>query len=93
MAQVRVQLNAAELRTIINILEPAIVDMEDIKLLTKLKRSYVSAGGDMIGLGVEPTKKVTSNNEIERINMMMVSGEEISDEDKALYYQLTGTEI
>lgn len=93
MAQTRVQLNEQELGILIRILEPNVADLEDIKLLTKLKRSYVTVGGSIIDLGGEPIKKVSSTNEIDRINSLMLNDQEISDEDKALYYQLTGTEL
>ena len=89
MATVRIQLSANELAIIESALAPRVSDTDDIKLLIKIQRALVSAGGKISKGGIVNN---TGMN-LDSILAKMVSDEPITDEERAFYKQQTGQEI
>jgi hypothetical protein len=79
----RIQLSIDELNTLIKALtnEQAWLTKEDLRLVTKLKKALVAAGGEIETKQYDP---------IEDINFKLVNGMEISQEEKTTYLNITG---
>ncbi len=90
MATVRIQLSANELASIESALSPRVSDTDDIKLLIKIQRALVSAGGKISKGGIINN---TNSMTVDSILAKMVSDEPITEEERDFYKQATGQEI
>jgi len=90
MATVRIQLSDTELATIESALSPRVSDREDLKLLVKIQRALVSAGGKISRGG---NSAGSTSMTVDTVLAKMLLDEPITDEERLFYFQQTGQEI
>ncbi len=95
MATIRIQLSANELASIESALSPRVSDTSDVKLLIKIQRALVSAGGKISNNSTRVSNIGIrgSSMTVDSILAKMVSDEPITDEERNFYKQQTGQEI